>query len=255
MTRLNLETPCSDWNVGQPIDHLIGAQYWARRGPWAGDDRDRGGSSSGDYVAAFDQIASESLAAFSEDGALERVVNPGFGDMPAAALMGMASTDTFTHSWDLARATGQDTDLAPELASALLEQSRRSIQDAFRSEDGRMFGLEQPAPEDATPAVNWRRSWAAGSEAHTVAEIDYLGLPAADIAATKAFYTSVFGWSWVDYGPAYSASTSGPVEVALNGERSRFRSTPKVPRAPTGHWCCSGPTTWSVGASGVQPEA
>ncbi|MCO5320250.1 MAG: TIGR03086 family metal-binding protein [Microthrixaceae bacterium] len=151
--QLNLETPCSDWNVGQLIDHLIGAQYWARDGVRGQEMTETGeGSSSGDYVAAFDQIASESLAAFSEDGALERVVNPGFGDMPAAALMGMASTDTFTHSWDLARATGQNTDLAPELASALLEQSRRSIQDAFRSEDGRMFGLEQPAPEDATPA-------------------------------------------------------------------------------------------------------
>ena len=68
-----------------------------------------------------------------------------------------------------------------------------------------------------------------------MAEIDYLELPAADIAATKAFYTSVFGWSWVDYGPAYSASTSGPVEVALNGEAE------PVPLHPEGAQSANGP--------------
>jgi uncharacterized protein (TIGR03086 family) len=81
-----------------------------------------------------------------------RTVNPGFGDMPAIALMGLSSTDTFTHSWDLARATGQDTNLAPELAAALLEQSRVSIQPEFRSDEGTLFGPEQTAPAGASPA-------------------------------------------------------------------------------------------------------
>jgi len=67
-------------------------------------------------------------------------------------LMGLSMTDTFTHAWDLARATGQDTNLAPELAAQLLAQSRQSIQPAFRSEDGAIFGLEQSAPEGASPA-------------------------------------------------------------------------------------------------------
>lgn len=35
--------------------------------------------------------------------------------------------------------------------------------------------------------------------------IDYVELPSIDIAATKAFYGSVFGWTFIDYGPEYIA--------------------------------------------------
>jgi uncharacterized protein (TIGR03086 family) len=66
--------------------------------------------------------------------------------------MGIVTTDTFAHTWDLARATGQSTDLDPELAASLLAQSRQSVQDEYRSEDGAMFGLEQTAPDGSTVA-------------------------------------------------------------------------------------------------------
>jgi uncharacterized protein len=48
--------------------------------------------------------------------------------------------------------------------------------------------------------------------------IDYIELPAVDLVATRAFYSEAFGWQWVDYGPTYSASQSGSVEIALNAE-------------------------------------
>lgn len=49
------------------------------------------------------------------------------------------------------------------------------------------------------------------------AKIDYIELPAADLESTKAFYTQAFSWEWVDYGPGYAGTTTGSVEVALNG--------------------------------------
>jgi predicted enzyme related to lactoylglutathione lyase len=52
------------------------------------------------------------------------------------------------------------------------------------------------------------------------AEVNYIELPAGDLAPTKAFYAEAFGWDWVDYGPTYAASTSGQIEVALNAEAS-----------------------------------
>lgn len=52
------------------------------------------------------------------------------------------------------------------------------------------------------------------------AEVNYIELPAGDLDSTKAFYCEAFGWDWVDYGPTYAASTSGPIEVALNAEAS-----------------------------------
>lgn len=36
-------------------------------------------------------------------------------------------------------------------------------------------------------------------------KINYVEFPAKDLAATKAFFNSAFGWDFVDYGPDYSA--------------------------------------------------
>tara|TARA_R110002072_G_scaffold146119_1_gene292962 strand:- start:325 stop:675 length:351 start_codon:yes stop_codon:yes gene_type:complete len=36
-------------------------------------------------------------------------------------------------------------------------------------------------------------------------KINYVELPAQNIAATKAFFTKAFGWSFQDYGPEYCA--------------------------------------------------
>lgn len=39
--------------------------------------------------------------------------------------------------------------------------------------------------------------------------IDYLEMPSRDLAATKAFFTALFGWSFQDYGPDYCAFDDG----------------------------------------------
>ena len=36
-------------------------------------------------------------------------------------------------------------------------------------------------------------------------KINYLEIPARDLSATKSFFTAVFGWSFTDYGPEYTA--------------------------------------------------
>ncbi len=39
----------------------------------------------------------------------------------------------------------------------------------------------------------------------THGKLDYVEFPARDLSATKSFFASVFGWSFVDYGPDYTA--------------------------------------------------
>ncbi|MCB0977482.1 MAG: TIGR03086 family protein [Acidimicrobiales bacterium] len=152
--QLDLSTPCEGWKVAQLIDHMVGTQHWAHTAITGAESGPTGeGASGGDFHAAFDEAAAQNVAAFREDGALERTVNPGFGDMPGAALLGIAATDTFTHAWDLATATGQDNDLDPALAARLLERARQTIPPAFRTEDGSIFKPEQPAPEGANNAT------------------------------------------------------------------------------------------------------
>ena len=39
--------------------------------------------------------------------------------------------------------------------------------------------------------------------------IDYIELPATDIAATKRFYIDAFAWKFTDYGPDYTSFEDG----------------------------------------------
>lgn len=43
-------------------------------------------------------------------------------------------------------------------------------------------------------------------------KINYVEFPAKNIEATKNFFTTVFGWSFVDYGPEYSAFSSEGID-------------------------------------------
>ncbi len=40
---------------------------------------------------------------------------------------------------------------------------------------------------------------------NTHEKLNYVEFPAKDLEATKAFFTAVFSWSFVDYGPDYAA--------------------------------------------------
>ncbi|GAA6143218.1 VOC family protein [Hydrogenophaga sp. 5NK40-0174] len=40
---------------------------------------------------------------------------------------------------------------------------------------------------------------------HHHEKLDYVEFPARDLPATKGFFEKVFGWTFTDYGPAYTA--------------------------------------------------
>lgn len=46
-------------------------------------------------------------------------------------------------------------------------------------------------------------------------KINYLEIPAKDIEQTKAFFEKLFDWSFVDYGPDYTASSDGGIDVGF----------------------------------------
>ena len=50
-----------------------------------------------------------------------------------------------------------------------------------------------------------------------MARINYVELPARDVAAAKRFYTAAFGWDLTDFGPDYAATMTGDVDLGLNG--------------------------------------
>jgi predicted enzyme related to lactoylglutathione lyase len=60
--------------------------------------------------------------------------------------------------------------------------------------------------------------------AHTHHAIDYIEIAVTDLAAAKAFYTSAFGWSLVDYGPAYAGIQGDGRELGGLREDTEVRS-------------------------------
>jgi predicted enzyme related to lactoylglutathione lyase len=50
--------------------------------------------------------------------------------------------------------------------------------------------------------------------------IVYLELPANDVAVSKSFYGTLFGWSFQDYGPDYAAFSNSGLDGGFNGASS-----------------------------------
>ena len=60
-----------------------------------------------------------------------------------------------------------------------------------------------------------------------MARIDYVELPSATAhELTRAFYSRAFGFSFTDFGPDYSATTTGDVVVGLNGQPEEALAAP-----------------------------
>jgi predicted enzyme related to lactoylglutathione lyase len=59
-----------------------------------------------------------------------------------------------------------------------------------------------------------------------MARINFIELPARNFAATKAFYTQAFGWPLADFGASYAATTSGDVDLGLQGDRGEASAGP-----------------------------
>ena len=60
-----------------------------------------------------------------------------------------------------------------------------------------------------------------------MARIDYVELPSATAhELTRAFYAKAFGWTFTDFGPDYSATTTGDVDVGLNGQVEEALAAP-----------------------------
>jgi uncharacterized protein (TIGR03086 family) len=139
-------TPCQEWTVRDLLTHMIGVV--AGLGAAAAGSPPERFELATDPADQFDAAATTTLAAWRTPGVLDRVIDAGPGPMPGRMLAGINLLDTATHSWDLARATGQPAALPDGVAIAALEASRATISPEIRQ--GR-FGPEVVVPDDADP--------------------------------------------------------------------------------------------------------
>ncbi len=143
--QLELPTPCSEWSVQQLIDHLVdGAEYLfvAATGSEAVPPS---GALGTNYRTCVDGV----LRALESPGAMERVcVSPlGFEWSVADAVAG-TFMDVLIHTWDLARATGQDDRLDEDQVAACVAMFLPEM--PRRGREAGIVGPEVPLGEGAS---------------------------------------------------------------------------------------------------------
>jgi uncharacterized protein (TIGR03086 family) len=150
--QLAAPTPCSEFQVRALINHLIFENLahvaLADGAPIPAPDRSTDYVGE-DHVGAYRASAQRVRAAFSRPGMLTQRYGP--LEAPGSMLVQQLVIELVSHGWDLARATGQDARLAPEVAEDALLVARSWYRDQPRG-PGNAFGPEQPAPEGASPA-------------------------------------------------------------------------------------------------------
>ena len=112
---LDATTPCEEWNVRTLLNHMLDAQRYflsAARGEQASPP---GATApeilSDDPAGDFRKMRTDMLAAYSDPEVRERT----------GISLGIAFSDLLLHTWDLARATGQDETLDPDKCAEMLE--------------------------------------------------------------------------------------------------------------------------------------
>jgi uncharacterized protein (TIGR03086 family) len=150
--QMSLPTPDDEWDVRALINHVVLGNLWAAENVKTGSAPRPSGDIIGERepLQAYTASADAMMASFEELGALSRMVTMRFGEMPAAGLAGFRFVDLVVHAWDLAKATGQDTDFAPELCEAALAMSRQRMANVDRA--NMPFKDEVAVPADAPAA-------------------------------------------------------------------------------------------------------
>jgi uncharacterized protein (TIGR03086 family) len=118
-------TPCSEWDVKQVANHIIGENLWATElfaGKTIGEVGDRldGDLTGADPAAAYAASVAAATPVVSTAAAMEATCHLSFGDYSGSDYAAQLFMDLLVHGWDIAKATGQPARLDPDLVQACL---------------------------------------------------------------------------------------------------------------------------------------
>ena len=140
--------PVDGWSARDVVDHLV--TWFPGFLAAGGVDLPAGPATAADPVAAWQHHADAVQALLAGRGD-EDFTHPFLGTLPlAVATDRFYVSDVFMHSWDLARATGQEADLDEDHAGDLLS-GMAQMEDVLRSSG--QYGPAVPVPADA-PVVD-----------------------------------------------------------------------------------------------------
>jgi uncharacterized protein (TIGR03086 family) len=150
--KLSAATPCADWDLRALLNHMIlWTAYSAERR--ARDEQVPNELMSKDFVAepgyAADYAAQldKAVAAWSDPTAWQRNLNVMGTPSPAADVAALLIAETVLHSWDAAKASGQDYACRDDVAGAVLTAVEANAE-LFRQYQG--FADSIPVPASAS---------------------------------------------------------------------------------------------------------
>ena len=149
--QLDDPTPCTEWDVRALMMHTLGVVDNIGRGV-RGEalmPSPLGVALEPDLGTQFAGITGSTLAAWRAAD-LGATVDIGAGPMPGGAAAGINLLDTATHSWDLARATGQPEALPDALAEQVLAAAQGIVTPEIRGFAGFDPEIEVGPDADAT---------------------------------------------------------------------------------------------------------
>ncbi len=138
-------TPCPEWTVRDLVAHVVGIHRRViatldETGPVDVDPEDR-------LLDQWFEATGEVTRALNDERRASKVIGGMFSEQPFESLVSrLLSTDTLVHTWDLARATGQDERLDAEAVTRSME-FLSSIDEAIRRPGG--FAQKIDPPPDA----------------------------------------------------------------------------------------------------------
>ena len=162
--QMELPTPCDGMNVRQLCGHVIAALQ--RLAAVARGDEDPFGGSSHPIVAAvagdqwsgaWTDAAHDVQAAWTDPALLEAMLTLPFATLPGAVVVGIYTSEVTVHSWDLAKATGQQPAWDDEVIASALAVMRVGLPAEPRG--GELpFGAVVRVPADA-PMIDQLVAW------------------------------------------------------------------------------------------------
>jgi uncharacterized protein (TIGR03086 family) len=135
--QLDLPTPCREWTVQDLLDHMVGGTEYLLAAMDGRAPEPPLATVAGDYRRGVDAV----LAGLARPGALELTCMSPLGfEWPVRQAVAGTFMDALVHTWDLARATGQDDTMDPALAEACIALFLPDM-----PEQGRAAGIVGPA--------------------------------------------------------------------------------------------------------------
>jgi uncharacterized protein (TIGR03086 family) len=146
---LSRPSPCTEYTVGEVGQHVVRSMVLlasVASDPAAGLAAGPVGPAAGSLEEQVAVTTEAALTAWRRRG-VGGTVAVGRSTLPASLAVEIIPMELLVHGWDMARATGQQIDVPPEVADHLLDRARELVTDDKR---GRSFAAEVPAGPQAS---------------------------------------------------------------------------------------------------------